>query len=510
MTKDIINLKLKKMDLSKIDHYFVNKKKILKNEMLFNHHFKNGTYRITKPGNYTLGENIIFSPNQENHGKPTDIQLKELPKGFVLGFFAAITIECDNVILNLNTFSISQSEIHSIQQPFYSHIELANTPFIFKQGPASFPNMGNFAFNTIIKNGILGLSSHHGIHGNNSENIIIKNIEFKKFAVAAIAINGGKNILLKDLNIDNKDINIKFNSLLSHALFIKPFLSKIKEESQESSILILNKKKNIDDIIHNLDHEINLALNSIKNNTPYDGLFKNKSNKYDANMYGIVLNSSGIVVNDFKPLREQELIGNENIVLENIHMKNLESDGTEIKLLSDTEFNKSNKYGIKVFKGPVGDVFNWERCIDFNGFYKGNCLSNAQLCVALHSKIKSTLNIPNFLIEWAQNDKYTIYDLIKLHNLYVIRGGDSMAHIMKGNIGLFISQGKRIMVDSISIDTVKNNSISNQKKLASSYGILMAGSKDVMITEYSIKNILSKNGDALDIVQKTENINIKI
>ena len=84
-----------------------------------------------------------------------------------------------------------------------------------------------------------------------------------------------------------------------------------------------------------------------------------------------------------------------------------------------------------------------------------------------------------------------------------------MAHIMKGNIGLFISQGKRIIVDKISIDSVINNSTSNQKKLASSYGVLITGSKDILMTDYSIKNIKSINGDAENIIQKNKNINIK-
>lgn len=506
---DIVDFKLKNLNLLEIEKYVIDTNKLKKKIFLSNSDFLDGTYRITVPGIYTLKENIVFSPNQHNEGKPTSAQLEHLPKGFILGFFAAITIECENVILDLNEFSISQSEIHSIQQPFYSHIELANTPFIFKQGPANFPDFGRFARNTIIKNGVLGLSSHHGIHGNNCENIIIVNIEFKRFAVAAIALNGSKNILLKDLILDNKDINIKFNSLLSHALFLLPFLSRIKDESSNLSIKISNKSYNILSIIKNLNEEIDKALQSIKNNSSYEGLFKNKTNKYDANMYGIVLNSSGIVVNDFKPLREETMEGNENIVIENIVMKNLESDGTEIKLLSDTEFNQSNKYGIKVFKGPVGDVFNWERCIDDKGFYKGNCLSNAQLCIALHSNRKGTVFIPNYIIEWAQDKKNTIYDIIKIHNLYLIRGGDSMAHIMKGNIGLFISQGKRIIVDKISIDSVINNSTSNQKKLASSYGVLITGSKDILMTDYSIKNIKSINGDAENIIQKNKNINIK-
>ena len=52
-----------------------------------------------------------------------------------LGFFAAITVESDDVILDLNGKSLKQSKLHNLQQRFYSHIELASAPFIPKQGP---------------------------------------------------------------------------------------------------------------------------------------------------------------------------------------------------------------------------------------------------------------------------------------------------------------------------------------------------------------------------------------
>jgi len=487
-------------------------KPITNRVILTNKDFINGTYRIIMSGEYILSENIIFAPNKSNDGKPTKTQLELLPKGFILGFFAAITIETDSVILNLNNYSISQSKLFSIQQPFYSHIELADSPFIFKQGPSDFPQNTHFASHTIIKDGILDLSSHHGIHGNMCNNIIIKDLIIKNFGVAAIAINGGNNMLLRDLTIDNKNIEILFNSLLSHALFLKPFLVKIAESLPDTLIELANSKSTIQNIIDNLENEVELAIKHIDDIDNYHGIFKNVCHTYDANMYGIVFNTAGVVVNDFKPLRHNQSIGNTNIVLENINILNIESQGTEIKLLSNINtLSQKQGYGTGVFRGPVGDVFDWVKCMDFHGRYKGNCVSDAQLCIALYGtkEEKGTTDIPDYIINWAKSNILSIIDIIKTNKLTIIKGRDSMGHIMKGNIGLFISQGENIKINNLNIDGINNTSISDTKKVACSYGILLTGSKKIIFSNYSIKNITSKKGDAVNIIKKNENNNIR-
>ncbi len=480
---------------------------------LNNNDFINGTYRITSPGYYKLSENIIFSPNSNNNGKPTPEQLKCLPKSFILGFFAAITIETENVILDLNNFSIRQSEIHFVQQTFYSHIELASSPFVKLQGPANFGNDIKFGKNITIKNGILGLSSHHGIHGNGNSNVIIKDLLIKDYGVAAIALNGGNNLLICNINIDNSNINIPFNSLLSHSLFILPFLSKLNKRIPNDKSFFNHKEKTVQEIFINLNNEINKAFESIKLNTSYEGIFKNDSSKYDANIYGIVLNSIGVVVNDFKPLRDDETFGNENIVLEKITMTNIISNGNEIKLLSNYDmFELSQGYGSKnIFQGPVGDIFNWQACINQSGKYISNVVSDAQLTLAnfgINDELGRTF-IPKELILWAQGNS-SIYDLINLKQFFIIGGGDSMAHIMKGNIGLFISQGNKIIIDKLTIDTIINNSESQLQKVNSSFGILFTGSKNITLSNYIIKNIISKQNNQFDIAYKTSNENIKI
>ena len=190
--------------------------------------FDKGPVIIREPGVYRLKSDIVFSPFQENNGKPTEEWLNTLPederKAYVLGAFAAIVIRADNVCLDLNGKTFKQSEIHFFQQTFYSHVEMASSPFILGQGPADFGKDVDEANQVFITNGTFGLSSHHGIHGNLCKNCIFSNLKFENFAVAAIHLNGSHNIVVDNVVADNKNINIKINSLFSQAQFILELL----------------------------------------------------------------------------------------------------------------------------------------------------------------------------------------------------------------------------------------------------------------------------------------------
>lgn len=141
------------------------------------------SYQIKVSGTYCLSEDIIFNPRPGSISDPNDeyawfpIHEKGPEHGpFSLGFFAAIIIEVSDVELNLNGKTISQHPQFYIQQRFYSHIEIANTPFIPGQGPNGQFGELNPIKNVKIYNGKLGLTSHHGIHSNNAQSVTVSNL----------------------------------------------------------------------------------------------------------------------------------------------------------------------------------------------------------------------------------------------------------------------------------------------------------------------------------------------
>tara|TARA_B110000908_G_scaffold172283_1_gene238782 strand:+ start:2412 stop:4478 length:2067 start_codon:yes stop_codon:yes gene_type:complete len=190
------------------------------------------SYIIDQPGLYRLSENIVFSPNQKAHtsdsGDPDPIQFVNGldPMAFGIGFFAAIVVKTKDVIIDLNGFSISQSEAHRIQQRFFSNIELASAAFIPKQGPHDFTNRIVPAKNVWIKNGYLGKSSHHGIHGNNNEDILITNVRFEDYEVGACSLNNVAGLYIDKCTAYNSS-SIPILGSFSASRFIRPYIKKL-------------------------------------------------------------------------------------------------------------------------------------------------------------------------------------------------------------------------------------------------------------------------------------------
>ena len=237
---------------------------------------------------------------------------------------------------------------------------------------------------------------------------------------------------------------------------------------------------------------------------------------YDANVYGIVLNVNGIVINDFLGQRLESHIGNKNIHLQNIKIKNIISRPVEITALNNLN-SVDGGYGKHGQTGPNGDILEIENIQNDDKTYKSNILSDAQFIIA---KVNSpslklgTTSIPKEIVNWAESKK-SLNEVMNKDNYYFVNGGDSMGHIMKGNIGLFISGGIDITGDNILINTIisKGESVKPNKegksKGANAYGIVLTGSKNIDISA-DIKNIKSENTfgevNLIELIGENENI----
>eukprot|EP01084_Bolivina_argentea_P273991 466851_1 len=180
--------------------------------------FLYGTYRIRECGEYIFTQDIVcnfnapstkdhessdFSPNSITEDRlywyPTHEQAETEYPGlysyegsYSLGFFAGITIESDDVIINLNGFTFEMDRSFYLQQRFFSLIELATKPFLPHQGASTWGLTDVYYARKveIMGPGCIGRSSHHGIHGNNAYNVHIHDIAVSSFDVAGIHCNG--------------------------------------------------------------------------------------------------------------------------------------------------------------------------------------------------------------------------------------------------------------------------------------------------------------------------------
>lgn len=421
---------------------------------IYQKHFSNGTYRITKPGYYKLFEDIVFHPNPDNGYKPKSIQKDLYPTmgAYVLGFFAVITVEVSNVTLDLNGHEISVSEEFNQHQRFASIIELGNSPFNTKQGPANFGDLNTAPQNISISNGKIGMSPHHGIRGNNNKNLKIKNITFEDFEVAAISLHGCCNVLIEDISING--INKKVHSLsqYSQCLFIMPFLERLLKIDENYTF----NNKTVKYIYDDMKREIKKYRNHVFNYKEYDGFFKNKKLLPDGNVYGILLHTKGVAVGDMLEERTEDSVGNENIVVRNVTIKNLISQSIQIKGLKNEKRSLEPSYIGKFLTGPVGDVLKINKIMNEKNIYEGDCLSDGQFLLAKRKlefpdEKYGRVSITKELVNWAET-KQNFSDL----NLYMVNDHDSMGHVMKGNHGIFISCGKNIFLTNIKIENVEN------------------------------------------------------
>lgn len=501
--------------------------------------FLNGTYRIKSPGYYQLSEDIFFNPNPSTWNSdldklegpdwfPTPSQTEggsnaEYPiapfGGYHLGFFAAITVESDNVIIDLNNHTISQHVQHYLQQRFFSIIELASTPFIPPQGPSTFGPIETVN-NVKIKNGFFGLSSHSAIHGNNMKNVILENLNIYNFEQAGIALNGGENILLDNITIDNSSMNVFVNSQYSQSRFIKSFLVNAINNGNPS-ITIKGEIKTAQDLLNELVTEMDSVYNDIVNlkRNVTSEFYKNPDGIIDGNIYGIILNVSGVAVNDFVQEIQSETINNNNILLKNVTISKLFSNATEVVGLFNYSTELNDTYtNLKVQTGPVGDVFRILDVTDVNQYYKPNVLANAQCYV---SKYKVESGASRSSIEEYIYDTWIVSDVVlNPPNIKYVLGGDSMAHIMKGSIGLFLSGSQNTKLYNIRIQDVSNiGSLGNSDKvndITNAYmgnltrGLAVVSTQNISVHGMTIKNIFSKTGTStgIDFINLSKNIDI--
>jgi hypothetical protein len=248
--------------------YYYLKEKFSYNGCVFklcNNDFKQGTYIIDKPGLYCLTEDIIFNPNPDlldgerydcnppstttgTTDREADIECKDvnlirndwkpvLDKcdenyqekydkfSFRLGFFAALCVTCDHVIIDLGNFTIRQHEAHALQQRFFSVIELSSSPFESGIGPTNFGEIIH-ANHVFIENGTIGLSSHTGIHGNSNSNILLRNLKITNFEFSGILLNGCNKLAVKNVDIFTNRPEMPVVGTYSQARFILDFLEK--------------------------------------------------------------------------------------------------------------------------------------------------------------------------------------------------------------------------------------------------------------------------------------------
>ena len=85
----------------------------------------------------------------------------------------------------------------------------------------------------------------------------------------------------------------------------------------------------------------------------------------DGNVYGILLSTKGVAVGDMVEERTENSIGNENITIRNVLIKDIISQSIQIKGIKNDKRSLEPSYVGKFITGPVGDVLKINKVILF-------------------------------------------------------------------------------------------------------------------------------------------------
>lgn len=461
---------------------FIRDNSIFKTPILLNNnHFANGTLRIKKSGYYKLTEHIVFNPNPDNDFVPTDEQAKgEYPtKGpFVLGFFAAITVETENVFIDLNGFSITQSIEFYLRQRFFNIIELASSPFIPNQGPARFGAKIQSAKNTIIANGTLGLSSHNAIHGNACENILINGVNMINFEVGGISLNGSSNIKITNVNIRDpigRSLKIGVNGRFSSAIFLTRKLSKLTKKTDFKTqvggklVSILEIRDDLVNIINSVvNKNIQSGLRSVPQYTEEEDIFNNPLGIPDCSaMYGILFNKVGIAINEFgccTPQIKDDIKFSKNIIIDKVKIDGLIMDPRELVGLKNSKGDMQRDFSGNIIILPTKKWYEGFNNFDIyspfyhpDGFYDKLLL--LQVLTSLLSEkdpsFKGNANIDKSVIKYVTRGNVSFHSIVG-DNFKTYRNADIMNHVMKGLVAIRLDFTQNITISDTKITNILN------------------------------------------------------
>lgn len=431
---------------------------------IYQYNFAQGPYIISQPGLYILMENIEVNFFKT---KQSAFQFNQNDK---FGHSAAIKIECDNVILDLNNYYLRQSPQDYCVQRFFALIQLNSMPFNPNVGPITIEKRTilRTANNCIIKNGKLQLSAHQSILGNNNENIILENLQCEDFEVSGITLNNTSNTYIENCII-GQSLGGQYKNGMASFVPLTPFfaglsfnhklLSSILDDNSivRSEIDNIIMIKTIEKINNILDPVLSViysykTLAEIFNNlvklsdTSTDiKLLVNLSGLSPCNIHGIKITGKNPSIGSFHTSVEQQetdTISNtysSNININNIIIRNLIAEINERIILSQNGNIINIAAGLKL----THEVIDTEI-----GKYLTNAIYDL---ITNNSQIKGLIksNLTEDIINFINNN-------INNGTIGFKRSMDIMGHINKGVIGMRLGSIKHACLNNIKIHNITN------------------------------------------------------
>jgi len=430
-----------------------------------------------------LCDDIIFCPHNIDVESASDEQIAQAfdpieqgnPKynsnEYALGFFAAIAVSADDVSISLNGHSIAQCREHALMQRFFAVIELASAPFTPSVGPHNFVSTeSDFKAAKNFKltgPGTIGLSSHHGIHGNENEDVQISGVTFKDFEVGAVSLNNVKGLEIKNCDIPNNRHDVPVLGSFSAALKIRPYLKRLLETNPGYSMTLGGSVKSVEDVYATLVSHIANVYNDVMQYGFIDPvthpdeyqLFNNPHQVIDGPCYVFLVHGKGPAVGGFGEEQATDISAlSADVSIVNNNAQNIKCFTNEVlATVVDGSVQNDARGAILQFYNASDTSYIGMNEVSGQYTYTGNVNLDAQIMVAkaindvtlgVDNVLQTNVNSVGLdLIDWAEGKDSSYTPKFRCN-------GDSMHHVIKGSIMIRVEDCQGFIIKGNTIDNV--------------------------------------------------------
>ena len=340
---------------------------------------------------------------------------------------------------------------------------MASSPFLPQVGPHDFGSDFVSAHNVqIVGPGRLGRSSHHGIHGNENSNVVVRDVTFVDFEVAAVSLNNVDHLVIEDCYVEHNRHDVPVIGAWSGALFIRQYLDVLR--GQEYSMMLGGEVvtastayEELTDLLMTVYQDI-MSTGSISETNPGYTLFHNIHQVIDGPCYSFVVHGKGPAVGGIGfTLDKDNTVTSSNILIQNNQIENIKCWTNEIPAaVVDGVVQNDARGAILQF---ISSLDGSPISIDEEGRYRPNVVANAQIMVAKAIQDGVLLNDPVLqtgvntispkIVKWASSENDVLTPAYRCN-------GDSMHHVSKGTMVIRVEDTEGFIIRNNSIMNVEN------------------------------------------------------
>ena len=450
--------------------------------------------RLTRAGHYRLTENVCFQPT----ATPTDADKPVHSRGWV----CALSIEHDDVDLDLGGHTMQQSDSHARSMRFFTTVLIGRAFFrSATQGPF---NMGGSECvrRVSIHDGQFGQSSHFHIFSPCCADVKIVDLRCQNFEVAAVQLNSANDILVKNLLVGPNRAPVELGSAFTHAQLLLAAIANEPSAPQVEPLVFsdgavvefASALQTIRDVISAILTNIQLGVWPFRGVADSDrDWLEEKGQAVNGNLYGIAINGhellGGPVLSNSHPLGRNVKITNCNIfdLRSELHIWPLavSSNGTVVKTPSKALPHLRVDEQGRVLLSPLTHLqAMWMR----HQAQPTDAHVRAFVDAVLHgtSEVAAT-NKSDFLLAGTLQEVE----------------GDCMFHGPKGTAGIVLKGLDEPVVRDITLTSLQQiaplHGPSGVVNGASTSGVLLIHTKGALLQNVTASHLVSRHGQALRV-----------